>query len=57
MLKEHGIGLKKTITSYPSVKKDLTSDFKYNEDDTTVIVDGKLSFNLTLERLQKYDIM
>ena len=34
------MGLKKKITSYPSVKKDLTSDFVYNEDDATVVIDG-----------------
>lgn len=37
----HKIGLGKSITSYPSVKDQLTSDYKY-VDDQIVVQDGKL---------------
>lgn len=40
-LSAHKIGLGKSLTSYPSVKDKLTSDFKY-VDDQIVVQDGKL---------------
>lgn len=40
-LSAHKIGLGKSITSYPSVKDKLTSNFKY-VDDQIVVQDGKL---------------
>lgn len=40
-LQAHKIGIGKSITSYPSVKDKLTSDFKY-VDDQIVVQDGKL---------------
>lgn len=40
-LSAHKIGLGKSITSYPSVKDKLTTDFKY-VDDQIVVQDGKL---------------
>lgn len=40
--KEHGIGLGKSITSYPSMaEKFKGADYKYTED-LSVVVDGKL---------------
>lgn len=40
-LQAHKIGIGKSITSYPSVKDKLTSDYKY-VDDQIVVEDGKL---------------
>ncbi|OXU22956.1 hypothetical protein TSAR_002127 [Trichomalopsis sarcophagae] len=41
VLKAHGIAKGKKITSYPSVKNDLTSDYSYI-DDQIVVTDGNL---------------
>ena len=38
-LKAHGIGSGKSITSYPSFKEELSTEFKYS--DEKVVVDGK----------------
>lgn len=40
MLYKHGIAKGKTLTSYPSVKSDIESSYKYKEDST--VVDGKI---------------
>ncbi|XP_018562008.1 protein dj-1beta isoform X2 [Anoplophora glabripennis] len=40
VLKAHGVGLGKSLTSYPSMKDQLKDDYKYQED--KVVVDGKL---------------
>ncbi len=41
-LKKHGIGLRKTLTSYPSVKDKLLSEGNYSYEECKVVVDGKL---------------
>ncbi|KAG8299507.1 hypothetical protein J6590_099437, partial [Homalodisca vitripennis] len=38
VLKAHGIAKGKSLTSYPSVKEELVSDYKYSED--KVVIDG-----------------
>ncbi|XP_046672005.1 protein dj-1beta-like [Homalodisca vitripennis] len=40
VLKAHGIAKGKSLTSYPSVKEELVSDYKYSED--KVVIDGNL---------------
>lgn len=48
VLKAHGIAKGKKITSYPSVKNDLTSDYSYI-DDQIVVTDGNFYTFLSQE--------
>lgn len=40
MLFKHGIAKGKSLTSYPTVKKDIEGSYTYKEDST--VIDGKI---------------